>query len=183
MAVKNKIIRNLKTGHQTKFLQTAKDTNGELLEMEATYHAHSTEPVAHYHPFQEEDFTILEGTLTVRIDGELRILKPGDTLHIPVNKVHSMWNNGDGMTVVNWKVRPAMTTEYFLETATGLFNDDKANSQGKLPLLQTALLANKYGPVFRLAKPPYWVQRILFFILAPIGYLMGYRARYEEYLD
>ena len=40
MAFKNKQISNPKTGQDIKFLQTAKDTNGKLLEMEATYNSH-----------------------------------------------------------------------------------------------------------------------------------------------
>ena len=32
---------------------------------------------------------------------------------------------------------------------------------------------------FALAKPPVWVQRLLYGALAPIGRLLGYRARYR----
>lgn len=61
MAFKNKIIRNAKTGQEIRFLLTGKDTQGKLLEMEATYAEHSEEPVGHYLPFQTEAFTIISG--------------------------------------------------------------------------------------------------------------------------
>lgn len=42
MAYKGKTIFNSKTKIETKFLQTSKDTNGQLLEMETTYPARSS---------------------------------------------------------------------------------------------------------------------------------------------
>ena len=125
----------------------------------------------------------MSGELTVRIDGILKVLKQGDTLRIPVNKVHSMWNNSDSKTIVNWKVEPAMNTDNFLETATGLANDGKTNADGVPNILQVALMANKYADVFRLSKPPFAMQRILFIILTPLAYLFGYKPTYKKYLD
>jgi len=37
MAFKNKIILNPKTRNEIKFLQTSKDSDGKILEMESTY--------------------------------------------------------------------------------------------------------------------------------------------------
>jgi mannose-6-phosphate isomerase-like protein (cupin superfamily) len=135
MAIKNKIIINTVTGQQIKFLQTRKDTNGSLLEIESSYRGHSDEPAPHYHPNQDETFTMISGTLTVRLNGTLKVLKPGDSLSIPRNTIHSMWNNSDTTAVVNWKIEPALNTEYFFETATGLANDKKTNKSGMPNLL------------------------------------------------
>jgi len=93
MAIKNKLICNPVTGQDIKFLQTNGDTAGTLLEIETTYNAHSKEPAAHYHPYQTEDFRVITSELTVRINGQLKILKPGDSLHIPAYQVHAMWNH------------------------------------------------------------------------------------------
>ena len=183
MAFKNKIIRNSKTGQDIRFIQTGKETNGLLLEMESTYNGKSLEPPPHYHPNQEEDFIVVDGELTVRINGKTKVLKRGDSLHIPKNKVHSMWNNSNSKTVVNWKVKPAMNTEYLLETGTGLANDGRTNENGMPNILQAALLANTFANVFRLSQPSFAVQKILFFILTPFAYLFGFRPTYKKYLD
>jgi len=183
MAYRNKYISNPYTGQDIKFIQTAKDTGGDLLEMETTYQAKSMEPVPHYHPLQAEDFTVSSGELTVRINGELRQMKAGDRLHIPANTVHAMWNNSAGVTVVNWKVQPALQTEYLLETGMGLARDGKTNNKGMPGILQVALMAHKFSGEFRLAKPPYLVQKILFILLTPFSYLFGYRSTYKKYLD
>ena len=182
MAYKNKLIHNPKTGQSIKFLQTAKVTNGRLLEMEAIYNTYSKEPAAHYHPFQEEKFTVTEGEISVRIDGQLKVLKTGDVLHIAKNVVHSMWNNTDARAKMNWKVEPALETEYFLETAAGLASDDKTDELGMPPLLQVSIMGNSFSNIFRLSKPPYALQKILFMLLSPIAYLNGYKATYKSTL-
>jgi hypothetical protein len=151
--------------------------------MESTYLSFSKEPPPHYHPNQEEFFEVLSGSISVRIDNEVRILSQGETLHIPVNKTHSMWNHTNDTTVVNWKVKPALETEYFLEIAMGLANDGKTNQDGVPSILQIALLFAKFSEVFRLAKTPYIIQKILFSMISPFAYLLGYKPSYSKYID
>ena len=98
------------------------------MKIEATYHSHSKEPAAHYHPHQE-DFTVLSDELTVRMDGQLKVLKQGNTLHIAKQssfhvKQHRQQDGNQ------------------LESTTGLSNDDKANEEGMPNILQVALMAN-----------------------------------------
>ena len=181
MAYKNKMITNPVVGQHIKFLQTASDTEGKMLEMEASYRPYSKEPPPHYHPYQEEDFIIIKGQMTVRLDGKILLLNENDTLHIPSNTIHSMWNNSSSTAVINWKVRPALTTEFFLETAMGLASDKKGRRMRSL--LQRSLLANKYSRVFRLSKPSFFVQKVLFIILTPFAWMFGYRATYKKYFD
>ena len=183
MAYKNKLIQNPKTGQDIRFLQTAKETRGGLLEMETIYHAMSTEPPPHYHPYQQEEFTVLAGQISVRINGQINIVKAGDSLHVPQNTVHSMWNHSNSQAVVNWKVRPALDTEHFLETVVGLATDGKTNAAGKPSLLQTALMAKKYHKVFRLSRPAFLVQMLVFYVLAPLARLKGLKSTYSKYLD
>jgi len=183
MAYKNKFISNPVTGQDILFLITAKDSNGEYLEMESTYNARSIEPAPHYHPYQDEAFTVTEGELTINMDNLIVVLHTGESMYIPRNKVHAMWNNTDAKTVVNWQVQPAMNTEHLLETITGLAADGKVNAKGMPPLPQLALIAIHYTDVLRLAKPPLGVQKVLFGILSGVGRLMGYKAVYDEYLD
>ena len=183
MAYRGKIISNPAAKISIHFLQTKNDSGGKLLEMEATYQPHSTEPVMHYHPYQEEDFTVLVGELTVTINGETTIMKAGDSLHIARGVKHAMYNKSDNKTVVNWQVRPALHTEHLLETTAGLASDGKVNKKGMPGILQVALMANKYSKVFRLSKPAFVVQKIVFSLLSPLALAAGLQADYEEYLD
>ncbi|HTN06985.1 cupin domain-containing protein [Agriterribacter sp.] len=172
----NTIISNSRTGQVIRFIQTAKDANGALLEMESGLGPKSKEPPAHYHPYQEEDFTVISGELTVKIDEQTVTLKKGDTLHIPPGKIHSMWNRSEDTTVVNWKVRPALESETLLETFAVMANNNQTNEDGIPGILQIAVTATRFSKEFRLAKPPYIIQRIVFGMLAPISFIMGYKA-------
>lgn len=183
MAYPSKIVTNPITGQSIKFIQTSRDTQGLLLEMETTYQPHSTEPVPHFHPRQEEHFKVLNGCISVRLNGELKVLNAGDTLNFPPNQVHSMWNHSAEKAVVNWQVQPAMDTEYFLEMGMGLAQAGKVKADGMPGLLQSVVLISRFKYVYRLAKPGLIVQKIVFSILAPIARLVGYRAVYPEYLD
>jgi mannose-6-phosphate isomerase-like protein (cupin superfamily) len=48
----------------------------------------------HYHPKAEEIYYITQGTGRLRIEGELRDVKPGDAIAIPPGKKHQLWNTG-----------------------------------------------------------------------------------------
>lgn len=168
MAYANKVIRNDQTGQVIRFVRTSRDTNGQLLQMESTFRAQSTKPAAHYHPNQDEDFTVIAGELTVQTGEQTKIFLAGERLHIPRNTVHSMWNTSDVEAVVNWQVSPALDTEEFLETAYGLANEGKVGSNGRQGLLQGALLMQHFSKVFWLTSPSILVQKVVFGLLSPL---------------
>lgn len=49
-----------------------------------------SEPIAHE---GEEIFYVLEGGITVEVEGEVHILEAGDSIHFPSTDVHSSWNH------------------------------------------------------------------------------------------
>src|SRR5687768_8536880 len=107
--------------------------------METIFQPGSKEPPAHYHPYQEENFTIISGELTVKLKGSLKVYTAGETLFVPKNTIHSMWNPSGSTTVVRWHVAPALDTEYFFETMMGLAGEGKTNKEGVPRILQIAL--------------------------------------------
>jgi mannose-6-phosphate isomerase-like protein (cupin superfamily) len=48
----------------------------------------------HYHPVAEEIYYITHGTGRMRIEDELRDVKPGDAVAIPPGLKHKLWNTG-----------------------------------------------------------------------------------------
>lgn len=48
----------------------------------------------HYHPKTEEIYYITHGTGRMRIEVEVREVKPGDAIAIPPGKKHKLWNTG-----------------------------------------------------------------------------------------
>lgn len=49
----------------------------------------------HHHPNQEEVIYVVEGVLEQWIEGEMRMMKPGDSCFIPAGVVHASFNDSD----------------------------------------------------------------------------------------
>src|SRR5262245_4143098 len=91
----SRVLRNAATGVTIRIVQSGSETEGRLLELEATYPPHSSEPPQHFHPRQDEEFVILAGSMMAHVAGETSRLHPSDVLLIPAGTSHSMWNAGD----------------------------------------------------------------------------------------
>jgi len=99
--------------HQTLEVRTS---TPDVLEVESTWEPGGGPPLAHFHPSQDERFEVLEGELTVRIDGGERVLAAGEVLEIPAGSVHEMWNAGETTARATWRVTPALRTEEMFRT-------------------------------------------------------------------
>jgi transcriptional regulator with XRE-family HTH domain len=58
---------------------------------------HRSEPIRHE---GEELFYILQGALTVEIEGQRQVLRAGDSIHFASTRVHSSWNHTDQPTTI-----------------------------------------------------------------------------------
>jgi hypothetical protein len=110
-----------------------------------------------------------------------RVLAAGEVIVNPPGTSHEVWSEEAGKARFNRQTRPALNTETFFETLWGLAIDGKTNEGGTPNLPQVAVIAREYENVFRLTRPPFAVQKLLFAILAPLGKMLGHRARYPEY--
>ena len=162
------------------FKETAASSNGQLLEMEAIYPANSEVPPEHYHPYQEERFQVIEGKIRAIVDGQENLYQPGQEFTIPPGTPHAMHNVSKEEGRVNWQTRPAMKTEFFHEIIRSLYQDGENSTNRGPSLLQLAVIFWEYRSEFRLKKPPYVIQFILFGILSTIGRLKGYKSHYTE---
>jgi len=166
------MVGNADKTETLRFIQTAADTNGEFLEMEATYKPGGklNPNIQHYHPNQDEAFEIVSGEMATLIDGQQRVYTAGESFDVPRGTVHIMANEGEQPAVVRWQVRPAMNSEDFLATVWSEAYEKQQN------VLQLAVLVRAYNRVFRLARPAYPVQVVVFGFLALVGRLRGYRT-------
>lgn len=53
------------------------------------------------HALRREHWTVVEGTLTVILDGELHILQVGESIAVPLGTVHCMINSSDEKVVIH----------------------------------------------------------------------------------
>ena len=94
MAHAGKVISNSAMAGTIKFIKTAADTGGELLEMEATYNtaigiAAEWGAPEHYHPYQDEHIEVLAGMVSIHIKGQERTYVAGESFDFPRNVPHS----------------------------------------------------------------------------------------------
>lgn len=57
------------------------------------------EPISHR---GEEMFYLIDGEITVEIEGEVTVLRKGDSIHFDSSRVHSTWNHGVGAATFLW---------------------------------------------------------------------------------
>jgi quercetin dioxygenase-like cupin family protein len=167
------VIENPAGPMRLRFVRTAADTDGELLEMEATYQPGSTEPLEHLHPHQDERFEVVSGSVRARVAGEERTLAAGETLDIPRRTVHAMWNDGDTEAQVIWQTRPALRTEDFMVTTARLAREGRLTAKGVGNPLLGAALMQQFRDEFRPTSPPPALQAIAFPLLAGVGRMLG----------
>jgi quercetin dioxygenase-like cupin family protein len=179
MASAGDSIENPVTRDRIIFRQTARETNGALLQFEEIMAASGIGPPEHVHPRQHERIEVLAGTLGGRVGGRAYQLQAGQHLDIAPGTAHTWWNAGTDDLRLLTDFRPALQTELFFETLYGLARDGRLNARGMPRFLQIAVLVPPCDMF--LAKPPVPLQRALFALLAPVARMRGYRLWYPEY--
>lgn len=88
------------------FLQTGRDTAGELLQLEVVLDSGGWVP-RHAHVRQDERVEVLAGTVTLRVGGTERTLQVGDSADVPRRELHYVRNSGTDEARFLLEVRPA----------------------------------------------------------------------------
>jgi quercetin dioxygenase-like cupin family protein len=134
----------------------------------------------HLHPALVERFTVLEGELTLKLNGQTSVLREGETGVIEPGVWHDWWNAADRDARVRVEVTPGERFAHMIETLFGLARLGHTNAKGMPHPLQLALIAQEFSDVIVFRSPPPAVQRVLFGALAPIARSRGYRATYPQ---
>jgi quercetin dioxygenase-like cupin family protein len=108
----------------------------------------------HCHPALVERFTVLEGELTVKRDGQTSALREGETAVIEVGVWHDWWNATDRDARVRIEVTPGERFAHMIETLFGLARLGHTNSRGMPHLLQLALVAREFSDIIVFRRPP-----------------------------
>jgi quercetin dioxygenase-like cupin family protein len=169
-------ITNSRTGQRMRFLKTSQDTNGELLQIECFNSPGGVREPEHIHPFQENRFEIISGSLMFCIAGNERQVNAGEVVAIPPKVPHFFWNASDQEVHYIQEFRPALQSESFFETLFGLARDGKLNDQGLPSLFDMAVFVPKFWEEIRVTKPPEVIQKVLFTLLGPVSRRLGYRS-------
>lgn len=82
----------------------------------------------------EEIFFVVEGSLTIEIDGECTILEAGDSAHFPSSLTHATWNH------------TAETTTIFHTCTMDVFGDGEPSTRGQPTLIVKRSSARASAP-------------------------------------
>jgi quercetin dioxygenase-like cupin family protein len=172
------VLENPVTGERLVFRKTSRETNGEAVVLEAFVKPSGFVAAAHVHPYQEERFQVLRGTVGFRLGRKKLVAEPGQRVTVPAGTAHKFWNAGDDEVHFVCEVRPALQFEQLIETMFGLAADGKTNRKAMPNPLRLAVIARSHFDDVRLPFPPAWMQRIGLALGAPLGRLFGYQATY-----
>lgn len=174
------VIEHPVTGERVTFLQTAEDTNGELLRMEFGVRPRGFVPAPHIHPLQEERFEVVRGAFSFVVDGEERQVRAGEGATVPPSTPHMWWNPSDEPALAIVEFRPGLkeTGEIF-ESIYGLAQDGRVDLKSGMPEQPwLALIVLGYRGVGIPAEPPLPVLLELFGPIAEEAERQGYRLPY-----
>ncbi len=112
------------------FLETSEESGGErtLVELEV---APGGGNALHRHNAFAERFEVVAGELTVHVDGEDVVLRPGDTATAPVGSMHHFANRTGAPVTARVELRPgSLGFERAIQIAYGLAEDGRAGRNG-----------------------------------------------------
>lgn len=177
MAAAGDVIENPVTGQRLTFLATARDTAGEVFRAEGAFPPGGFAGVEHIHRHQDERFEVLAGRAAFQVDGRERVLGAGETIDVPAGTTHTFGNAGDDEMRVVFEFRPALdSTDRFYEVYFGFAQEGRVNARAMPGLLDIAIVWASLSEHAVLAKPPPWVQHLLFRVLAPFARWAGRKA-------
>jgi quercetin dioxygenase-like cupin family protein len=126
---------------------------------------------AHYHPKQEERWSVTEGTARFRLGDEWQTITPEDgEIAVLPGTVHALDSASDQEAKLRTLVLPALHLQSFLEESAeaaqqGLFNS-KGLPRGLRGTRWAAQFLKRYREETVMVSPPQFVQSALFALFA-----------------
>jgi len=137
----------------------------------------------HVHPSQTETFIGVEGTFHLDVDGRRRTLGPGETITVPRRTKHG-FRDAPEAAHMHVTVTPALRLEEYFRAFLGLSRDHRLSMPPEgipKPLLQAAVLMDEFKAELVAPGLPIPLQRPMWWLLAQLGALKGYRRTLPEY--
>ena len=132
----------------------------------------------HVHPLAEERFVVTSGRIKVVVDGMEQVVGSGEDAVVPKGKPHYFVNAWDGDTAFTVEFRPAQRHLLFFANFARLATEHPEwfSAKGDPDFLLIAASLDKFKDHTYLARPPIFVQKLLFMLIAPFARMVGYRA-------
>ena len=169
------ILENTVTGESMRILESTP----RKFKVQYSLRPHGEIPGEHFHPGKEQRVTVLSGEMHLRVNGEQRILRAGESTTVPAGAHHFQWNPCDSEVVAVEEICPAGRLHEFFSVLFRLARDGKTDSQGRPSLFLAAAVFSEFRDSIRQA---HFGMRVLLDLLAPFAALLGYRRQLDQYL-
>jgi quercetin dioxygenase-like cupin family protein len=176
-------MTSVETGETFTFIETAADSNGERLvvDMEIAPGGGAKAAPIHFHPNQDERFTITKGSVHLWLNGKESVHGAGECVMIPAGAAHTWHNNGDGELRFRLEIEPAGYMEAMFERLCGQSQRGLLSKNGQMALLSAAVGLHACPDTLYLPRIPIWLQKNTFAALAFVGRLCGYKEHYPYF--
>jgi hypothetical protein len=130
------------------------------------------------HPFQEERFEVIRGTVAFVMGGQQVVCRSGEGVAVPGGVAHTFHNAGKDEAEFFGEYRPGMPepTRRFHEVYFALARAGLTDPKGMPNLWQIAVEMPLVSDHVRLASPPWLIQRVALALLRPVARLLGYQT-------
>ncbi|CCH52381.1 hypothetical protein BN8_01380 [Fibrisoma limi BUZ 3] len=128
--ISSRTITNPILKDEVVFLETSRESGGRHTLVEVTLSAGGGNPL-HYHEDFSEEFTCLEGELSIQVGSRIIRLKPGESALAPVRSKHRFFNQSQAPCRFQCRIAPGCPGfEQTLQISYGLARDGQSNAQG-----------------------------------------------------
>lgn len=142
MELKNGQYRSYQGGYFKTLIAPDQTSNAFAL-LEITL-PKGAEPPPHIHNNEDESFYVVDGQLSLNVDGSTTILNPGEALFAPRNVPHSFSILTEKATIINL-ITPGSLWNYFMEFSTPILGTPQVTViQTAPPAEMLDVITNKY---------------------------------------
>lgn len=182
MSKKPRTVVHKYTGESITFVEISSETNGKYLLIEVTLPPLGDGPPLHCHDQFVEQFTVLEGELTVKIEKQEKVLHAGETLTVTAKVAHTFRNISNSPVTFNVKLTPPSQFEQSVRIHYGLMDDGLTKEDGvPKSIFHSALILTLQNTL--IAGKSLWLQRVLFGLIIKIGRLTGAYKGLRKYTE
>jgi mannose-6-phosphate isomerase-like protein (cupin superfamily) len=164
---------DLPNGASFTIVESSAESGGARIEFEVAMPPGAQGPPRHFHPQQHESWRVIDGELTLEIDGRERKLSSGEAQTIPPGTVHTFANRGATLVQFRDLHSPALDFQQYIETLARLATEDRINSRlSRRSLVYGAMVLKRHRTTQLTASR---AQRAAESALAVVGGALGYQ--------
>jgi len=124
------VFENPATRETGRIITGGGDTDGRYMQSEIRVRPGGGVSVAHRHAVCTERFEVVEGELTLKLDGQVRTLGPGEQATVETGVAHRYSNASDADCVFRCEVWPAARFEEMVVTFFALAMEGRTDARG-----------------------------------------------------